>query len=122
VSLFDPRDLITAPFIDCPECGSPSFGILGVGPDVLLRRCRECSHLQEFDLPKVHKEVIYLDQFVISNLMMVHSQAKPVQPFYYTLYSKLLHLSRLQAVVCPHSEAHLLESMVVRCQAIARWI
>ncbi len=89
-----------------------SFGILRVGPDALLRRCRECSHLQQFDLPRVHKAVIYLDQFVISNLMMVRSQAKQVQRFYYTLYSKLLHLSRLQAIVCPHSEAHLLESMV----------
>ena len=109
---FDPHDFITAPFIDCPECRSAAFGILRVGPDALLRRCRQCSHLQRFDLPRVRKAVIYLDQFVISNLMLVRSQAKQVQQFYHTLYGKLLHLSSFQAIVCPHSEAHLLESMV----------
>jgi hypothetical protein len=112
VPSFDPRELIQAPFIACPECGAASFGILRVGPDALLRRCRDCSHLRRLDLPIVRKAVIYLDQFVISNLMMVRSQAKRVPPFYYTLYSKLLRLSSLQAIVCPHSEAHSLESMV----------
>ena len=109
---FDPRDFIMGPYIACPECGLASFGILRVGPDALLRRCRDCSHLQRFDLPKVNKAVIYLDQFVISNLMMVRSKTKQVQPFYHTLYSKLLHLSTNQAIVCPHSEAHSLESVV----------
>jgi hypothetical protein len=112
VPSFDPRDLITGPYVVCPECGLASFGILQVGPDAVLRRCRDCSHLQQVDLPKVKKTVVYLDQFVISNLMVVRSKAKQVEPFYHTLYSTLLHLSTNQAIVCPHSEAHSLESVV----------
>ena len=108
----DPRDFITPPFTTCPKCSLRSFGILRVGPDNFLRRCRECYHMEAFDLPRVHKAIVYLDQFVISNLMLVRSGIKQVHPFYHALYNKLLNLSNLQAVVCPHSEAHSIESIV----------
>jgi hypothetical protein len=52
--------------------------------------------MEAFDLPRVHKAIVYLDQFVISNLMLARSGTKRVQPFYYTLYNKLLNLSNLQ--------------------------
>ncbi len=100
------------PFVACPSCAKDCFGVLRVGPDFALRQCRDCLHRESFPLPKVHKAIIYLDQFVVSNLMLVRSKAKRVQPFYHTLYDKLVRLSDLQAIVCPHSEAHLLESAV----------
>jgi hypothetical protein len=60
----------------------------------------------------VRKTILYLDQFVISNLMLIRSSSKQVQPFYRTLYDKLACLSTLQAIVCPRSEAHSVESVV----------
>ena len=45
--------------------------------------------------------------------MLVRSKsAKKIDDFYKTLYAKLLRLLRLQAIVCPFSDAHRNESMV----------
>jgi len=102
---FDPRDLIEGPFISCPKCLGNNFGILSVGPSSFDRLCRDCLHDETFGLPVVRKVVIYLDQFVISNLMLVRSKSpKQVEPFYGTLYNKLSNLSKLQAIICPYSD------------------
>lgn len=38
-----------------------------------MRRCRDCWHKQDYHLPELRKKIIYLDQFVISNLMKLKS-------------------------------------------------
>lgn len=107
----DPRDFIMKPFITCPRCGQVEFGILSVGPDSFKRRCRGCRLATDYSLPDVHKTIIYLDQFVITNLMHIRSRAeKKVEPFWYDVYDRLVRLSTLQAIVCPASAAHRLES------------
>jgi hypothetical protein len=65
-------------------------------------------------LPAVKKAVIYLDQFVISGIMRVRQKTAKADAdgFYITLYEKLTRLLKLQAIVCPYSEAHVLESDV----------
>jgi hypothetical protein len=56
---------------------------------------------------------MYLDQFAISSLAHIHSgSAKKLLPFWSQLYDKLLALSRLQAIVCPYSQGHQLETLV----------
>ena len=110
---FDPRDLIVRPFIKCPQCGETAFGILNVGHELFKRRCRECRLTRDFFLPEVHKTILYLDQFVITNLMHIHAKGeKKPQPFFHDIYKKLTRLSTLQAIVCPASTAHRFESMV----------
>src|SRR5579859_3877723 len=110
---FDPRDFIVPPFTTCPSCGHPDYGVLSacVGPDNVHRRCRQCWRTDVLPLPPIQKKIIYLDQFAISNLMLVRAKTeKPVLQFWHKLYEKLLHLSRLQLIVCPASAAHPLES------------
>jgi len=61
---------------------------------------------------------VYLDQFVISNLMLVRSKSeKADEKFYKPLYAKLLKLLRLQAIVCPFSDGHRDESLVYTSSA-----
>ena len=111
---FDPRLFINQPFITCPSCGADEFGVLTVHANSFMRRCRACWHDQIYPLPPVRKTIIYLDQFVISGILRVREKtAKPdADAFYIALYNKLVRLLKLQAIVCPYSEAHILESDV----------
>lgn len=110
---FDPRDLVRKPHIECPKCRQIAFGIVIVGERDFRRRCRNCGYHSRHTLPPVRKTVVYLDQFVISNLMLVRSKSeKRVDEFYTTIYDKLMELLRLQAIVCPFSDGHRNESVV----------
>lgn len=107
------RDFIMAPYIACPQCGKHEYGVLSIGPDTFTHRCRECGFRQKATLPPVRKAVIYLDQFAISSLAHIHSKSDTtLLPFWSTLYHKLAILSRLQAIVCPYSQGHQLETLV----------
>ena len=110
----DPRPFINPPFAACPACGGQEFGVLTVHAHSLVCRCGACWYDQTYELPPVRKTVLYLDQFVISGFMRVcQKTAEPhADAFYKTLYEKLARLLKLQAIVCPYSEAHLLESEV----------
>ena len=67
---FDPADLITAPFGQCPRCEAPEeFGVLEVADDRYMRRCRRCFHTEITLLPPLSKKIIYLDQMAISDMM-----------------------------------------------------
>jgi hypothetical protein len=72
---FDPRDLISPPWKTCPACGKDKFGVSIISGSRLMRRCRDCWHKQDYPLPKLRKKIIYLDQFVISNLMKLKNSA-----------------------------------------------
>lgn len=79
-----------------------------------VKRCRECWHSESYSLPELDKKVIYLDQFVISNMMKaVNSRLSKndrVDEFFIQLFEKISKLCKLQVLVCPDSEFHENES------------
>ena len=115
----DPRDLIGPPYQECPNCKKPAFGVLSISGSAYSRRCRECFITRSFPLWPVTKKVVYIDQFAISNMMKVinatmqsHSRAA-ADPFWLELFEALERVTKLQIVVCPASEAHRDESLMV---------
>lgn len=112
----DPRDFISPPFHGCPRCAARGFGVLLIGAHHYVRRCRECWHTDEFDLPALTKTVIYLDQFAISDMMKsLNPTAKGHEAAsrdgrWLELFRRLDRLSKLQLIVCPDSGFHRDES------------
>ena len=74
---FDPRDLISPPFIICPKCNQELFGVISIRNNSYSRRCKNClypvgtNRTADYYLPNLNKKVIYLDQFAISEMMKV---------------------------------------------------
>jgi hypothetical protein len=89
-----------------------------IGRGRFTRKCNSCQQTQGFALPQPTKTVIYLDQFVLSNISKVLSSDTPatkkgrIDPFYLSLFAKLRRLLRLQLMVCPQSPIHRDESVV----------
>jgi len=81
-----------------------------------MRRCRECWHKQDFRLPKLKKKILYLDQFVVSNLMKLDNQRirgherVAADPFWKELSNLLFQLRQLEMICCPDSGSHEEES------------
>jgi hypothetical protein len=113
---FDPRDLISPPWKACPACGKDKFGVGLISGSRLMRRCRDCWHKRDYQLPKLRKKIIYLDQFVISNLMKLKNPATKghatvaADPFWRELHDLLFQLRQLQMICCPDSGSHVEES------------
>ena len=116
------RDFISGPYKKCPnpEClRDASFGVFMTteGSGSYSRECFICGHQKGFSLPKIQKKVVYLDQFVISNLIKLldkehrsHERIK-ADPFWEQLFIKLEKASKSQAIVCPDSFYHRDESL-----------
>jgi hypothetical protein len=78
-----------------------------------VRRCINCWFDRSFPLPALNKRIIYLDQFVISNMMKELDPGNTQAPgFYRALFERLDRLSKLQLVVCPDSPIQAHESVV----------
>lgn len=113
---FDPREMITAPWRKCPSCGKDKFGVHIIDGSRVMRRCRDCWHKQYYHLPKLRKKIIYLDQFVVSNLMKLENPAVKghitvvADPFWRDLHDLLFQLRHLQMICCPDSGSHVQES------------
>jgi hypothetical protein len=114
---------ISGPYKDCPnpKCAAKnSFGVFTIiqGAKDYSRKCTKCDYEQRFSLPEIKKRVIYLDQFVISNLIKLldksHASHKIIDknPFWRELFIRLEAASRSQAIVCPDSFYHRDESLV----------
>jgi hypothetical protein len=112
------KAFVRPPFIRCPECGTENFGVLMMAERHFLRRCTNCWLDKRVPLPPITKRVIYLDQFVISNMMKeldpdTPDSAKGVKGgFYLTLFERLDRLAKLQLIVCPNSPLQDHESAV----------
>lgn len=71
-----------------------------------------------FSLPPIKKKVIYLDQFVISEMMKILNpntkafQKGTVDKYWLNLFKKLDTLCKLQLIVCPDSFFHRHESLL----------
>ena len=60
-----------------------------------IRRCIRCWLDKTIPLPAIKKRIIYLDQFVISNMMKELNAAHPtMRGFYHDLFSKLDRVSQ----------------------------
>ena len=113
------KEFVQAPFIRCPDCGAPEmFGVLMICDHHYVRRCISCWFDQRIKLPSLDKKIIYLDQFVISNMMKELDPDRPAEQkgikggFYRTVFERLDRLTKLQLVVCPYSPIQDYESLV----------
>jgi hypothetical protein len=108
------KEFVHPPFWTCPDCGTEgTFGVLMICDRHYVRRCINCWFDQSFPLPALNKRIIYLDQFVISNMMKELDPGNTQAPgFYRTLFERLDRLSKLQLVVCPDSPIQDHESVV----------
>ena len=119
----DPRDLISPPWRTCPACGKDKFGVSIISGSRLMRRCRDCWHQRDYRLPELRKKIIYLDQFVISNLMKLENPVTQghatvaADPFWRDLHDLLFQLRHLQMICCPDSGSHEEESRTWRFNA-----
>lgn len=118
---FDVRGFISPPYIKCPMCGNDALGVLGpsISARSYSRRCKVCLHLVDrYPLPELRKKIVYLDQYVISNLMKLENPALQrndslkTNPFWQVLHSLLMELRGLQLIVCPDSASHVAESRI----------
>jgi hypothetical protein len=115
---FDPRDLISGPWRKCPACGKDEFGVMSISGSRLMRGCRDCWHKQDYRLPELRKRIIYLDQFVVSNLMKLDNPGVQgherivALPFWRELRDLLFQLRQLQMICCPDSGSHEEESRI----------
>jgi hypothetical protein len=115
------RDMfIGGPYKPCPSCGRGTFGVYidTGGSTSYLRECTSCRHSEHRHLPAVRKTVVYLDQFVISNLTKLldvscrgHA-AVTGEPFWMQLYERMELARDLQAIVFPDSDFHSDESFI----------
>jgi hypothetical protein len=123
------EDAIEAPFIECPKCHKQTYGILHVGISCYLRACPHCQikdgklieKPEILPLPKLNKQIIYLDQHVISSiakafrpeLQRTGTMESHVREGWIKLFHKIDRLRRLQLIVCPFSMFHRRESFIV---------
>ena len=113
----DPRDFIGSPFKPCPKCQNVEFGVLGIHNTTCTRRCRSCWVTLSEPLPALRKVVIYLDQFVVSNVMkLLDPSAKghervAADKFWRSLFEALDVVCQMQLAVCPDSKEHEHESL-----------
>lgn len=115
----DPRMFISKPYIKCPRCSKQEFGVLLVRGRRYTRRCGGCRYTQTYDLPHLKKRVIYLDQMAISDMMkLLHPKVKAekkdrIKPIWKNVFEKLDRLVKLQLIICPDSNIHRRESLVM---------
>lgn len=108
---------VQPPFWTCPACTrEEAFGVLMITGRQYTRRCTECRHTKTFPLPPVNKQLVYLDQFVLSNILKAIDPDTPASTkerldrFYADAFTKLYRLCELQLLVCPASPLHRTES------------
>ena len=121
------KDFIHGPYIKCPKCGENSFSVSIICDHHYFRRCTECYYPDpskgeknhKYLLPKLNKKVIYIDQFAISNMMKFlnpsvksHEKVK-ADIFWGKLFEQLNTLCKLQLIICPDSDMHETEPLLV---------
>jgi Zn ribbon nucleic-acid-binding protein len=115
------RLFVGGPYTDCPQCGRKNtFGkSMMTAHRSYTKECVECPYKQTFALPDIKKKIIYLDQFVISNMMKAlnprsasYNKIRAEQPRWLKLYERLDTLLKKQLIICPDSIYHRDESVV----------
>ena len=89
----------------------------------MTRRCRDCWYEQSYRLPELRKRIIYLDQFVVSNLMKLGNpgirghERVVAETSWCQLRDLLFQLRQLQMICCPDSGSHEEESRISQYNA-----
>src|SRR4051812_31612473 len=92
---------------DCPCCRTPaSFGPKGVLGQSWTLRCSKCGYTSHERLSKVKKQIVYLDQLVLSHML----SGKETR--WKELFQRLQLLTALQLICCPYSKVHREESLL----------
>ncbi len=124
-------ELFSPPFIQCPYCGVDAFGISHIGSDHYTRRCNSCwrpkgyEPSNTYELPKLSKKIIYLDQFALSNIAKILSGIelrtdKDTRQTWKDITGWVSMLVQAQLIVCPSSWAHEEESTTAEYYEILR--
>lgn len=86
---------------DCPGCKTVnSFGNVDVYGDYVYRGCKCCRYNEHIALPKVHKKVLYLDQFFFSHAF------RGGDTRFVAAAEQIARLASLQLLVAPFSSIH----------------
>lgn len=92
---------------ECPCCHAPdAYGPRTVFGQFWMRRCSKCRYYKSEPLPTIQKKIIYLDQFVLSNIL----SAKETR--WTEVHQRLKLLMALEVVACPYSPIHVEESLL----------
>lgn len=93
--------LVTHMLGDCPSCKEKNcYGNVSIHQDHVLRGCGRCSYESIVLLPKIHKKVIYLDQFFFSHAF------KGKDARFLPVVERIKRLTHLQLLVAPYSAVH----------------
>ena len=104
-----------APWSRCARCGENRFGFLSGGDHSIVWRCSNCRYRVDEPLPEVKKKVIYIDQFVFSELFKLKAGTRredKLTPFWREVDALLHRVVHLQQAVLPHSNIHQAETIV----------
>lgn len=99
----------------CPTCKAQAGFRINAYDLRLVRRCIACGHAHFQRLPQPNKQVIYIDQFALSEILKAKGGRQPSQPldaFWIDLYAQFERVLLLQQAVFPASDVHLDESLV----------
>jgi len=102
-------------WITCPFCSRASvFRRLDIINGGVLWKCRACNRTRREELPPLRKQIVYLDQWVISNMLKAEV-GRPVTRAekWRELHGLLNHLISDQLVICPDSCYHQEESALI---------
>lgn len=93
--------LVTRKLGDCPNCkGKNCFGNVSICSDRVLQGCEQCRYESTVFLPKIHKKVIYLDQFFFSNAFKGEDER------FLPAIDRVKRMAHLQLLVAPYSSVH----------------
>lgn len=93
--------LVTHVLGDCPSCkGKNIYGNVSIHRDRVLQGCGQCRYESVVFLPKIHKKVIYLDQFFFSHAFRGEKQS------FLTAAERVKRMTHLQLLVAPYSSVH----------------
>lgn len=104
-----------APWSHCAKCGEYTFGFLSGGDDSIVWRCSKCQYCVIEPLAPLDKKVIYIDQFVFSELFKLKAGTRredKLTPFWTEVDTLLHRVVHLQQAVLPHSNIHHDETVV----------
>ncbi len=103
------------PWAHCAKCGEYTFGFLSGGDHSIVWRCSKCKYRVVEPLPSPDKKVIYIDQFVFSELFKLKAGTRIEDKWtrFWKEVDTLLHrVVHLQQAVLPHSNIHHDETVV----------
>lgn len=93
--------LVTRKLGNCPDCkGKDCFGNVSIHRDHVLQGCERCRCESTVFLPKIHKKVIYLDQFFFSNAFKCGDER------FLPAVERVKRMAHLQLLVAPYSSVH----------------